>query len=555
MKKLLFALALGLLLVAALATTAMADNGPHGGTFSATTDACANCHRAHSAVIGENALLVQEAYHICMSCHDGTGAGTDVFDGVYNQAGSDTYYVDDLGMAQQVEGVDGMPLFGGGFVYAAMSTAWTGVAGFDNAVALPALGSAHVTSTHTVEGLPVWNGAAFVTASGSGTVWGSGANNSTNDTATLECISCHNPHGKAGWTYTSAAGNDEVATATYRLLRWIPEGSNGFTDPTAAGSEVNWTGGAYTNGSFFSDMKTSTATDDAVYNGWTVPDTVAAIGAEWYTINSDANMVTFAATADYRNTPFGLGDYSLNTENLYSTTFVVSIDDPAQKAFDNRWGMVNTAYFCAQCHDRYFNNSSLRNDEDRSNYCNTAADNVTAVAAPTALSDLHPVVAKQADCEASYTPVVRNGPLVWHWADLRSSGDSVYQYRHASGDFLRNSEDGTVTASHVYTITAPATVPATFNASSQSYRTCLSCHVAHGTSAVMGYTPADSTWIGNGLEGVSGMMDVADDPATPLVDETFVGGSLAGGSTLLRMDGRSICLRCHASAVASSIVP
>ena len=49
MKKFLLALAICSLIVFALVTTVMADNGPHG-SFAADTAACAGCHRVHTAV-------------------------------------------------------------------------------------------------------------------------------------------------------------------------------------------------------------------------------------------------------------------------------------------------------------------------------------------------------------------------------------------------------------------------------------------------------------------------------------------------------------------------
>ena len=88
MKRLLFGLALGMLMAAGFAGVAMADNGPHG-SFTATTDACASCHRVHTAQYGSNSLLVMNPESLCLSCHDGTGAGTNVEDGVYMQSGSD----------------------------------------------------------------------------------------------------------------------------------------------------------------------------------------------------------------------------------------------------------------------------------------------------------------------------------------------------------------------------------------------------------------------------------------------------------------------------------
>ena len=51
-------------------TPARADAGPHGG-FAANTDACAACHRAHSARGAE--LVVAAVPALCLACHDGSG--------------------------------------------------------------------------------------------------------------------------------------------------------------------------------------------------------------------------------------------------------------------------------------------------------------------------------------------------------------------------------------------------------------------------------------------------------------------------------------------------
>ena len=279
MKKLLIALALGVVLVLALATVASADNGPHG-SFTATTDACASCHRAHSAQYGSNALLIMDPEALCLSCHDGTGAGTNVEMGVYSQAGANNHY----GAAGTVvEGTDGASLFGGGFTDTLMATAWSGAVTANpafNAVSRPS------TSTHDIG----------VT----GTVWGSGAVNTPNGSMILECTGCHDPHGTAGYTNATASTtvcNPAIAAtdpctkkiASYRLLRFQPQGSGGFTAPATA---VNWSGGAMpTNG---------TAT-----TGWTVPDNFAAIGTEWYTIGTAG--------------AFAVGDYNAgNANNVYN---------------------------------------------------------------------------------------------------------------------------------------------------------------------------------------------------------------------------------------------
>lgn len=147
---------------------ALANGGPHGG-FTATTDACAGCHRSHSAQTAQ--LLTTSEPGLCLSCHDGSGANTNVIDGTYFGAG----------------------LRGGGFSNALMDVA------LDNsAVTTP------VTSSHTMNG-------------SLGTMWGNGAINSgAGPSYFMVCTDCHNPHGES----------------TYRMLRPIPVDS-GATVPVA----------------------------------------------------------------------------------------------------------------------------------------------------------------------------------------------------------------------------------------------------------------------------------------------------------------------------------
>lgn len=160
---------------------ARADNGPHGG-YTATTDACAGCHRAHTAQ-GASLLLAGSSTALCLTCHGatGTGADTDVVDGVYLER--------DGTAEDPAEGVVNQGLRGGGFQYARMDTGWTGAAS-----------PQAVTSAHLADG-------------GSGIAWGSGAIGSgAGEAITLACVSCHDPHGGAG------GGN----SPTYRLLRPTP---------------------------------------------------------------------------------------------------------------------------------------------------------------------------------------------------------------------------------------------------------------------------------------------------------------------------------------------
>ncbi len=156
-----------------------ADNGPHGG-YTATTDACAGCHRTHTAS-GPNLLLAPSITELCYTCHGSasTGADTNVANGIY---------LDRDATPGEGDGEVNRGLKGGGFVSARMDTDWDGVAN-----------AAPVTSSHILDG--------------SGTAWGGGdVGSGPGPTLTLSCVSCHNPHGRAG---TNGA-------PTYRILRAIP---------------------------------------------------------------------------------------------------------------------------------------------------------------------------------------------------------------------------------------------------------------------------------------------------------------------------------------------
>ena len=175
--------------------TAQADNGQHistaqgagvvGGLVNNAGARCASCHRAHTAK-AEYLLKVAQP-QLCYSCHaDGGGASTNVVSGVVMNTAK--------------------ALRGGGFEKALIGSA---LATKDTGAVDPATGRI-ATSNQTVPVL-----AAGVTTTSkhlidgvtAGTAYGNGTDASgAGKSLTLECGSCHDPHGN---------GN-------YRVLRPIP---------------------------------------------------------------------------------------------------------------------------------------------------------------------------------------------------------------------------------------------------------------------------------------------------------------------------------------------
>ena len=211
MKKLVF-LGLGSALIFTMGGVgpAQADNGVHNssaqgqntpGVIIANAGAgkCASCHRAHTA---KAEVLLKEAQPaLCYTCHGGGfGANTDVEFGVSGGSAA---------------------LRGGGFDEARID----GGNATKNMGALDPVSGRIATSGQTIGVLTgTLSTTAMVTTSKhqingttSGTAWGNGAIGSgIGKSLTLECGSCHNPHGN---------GN-------YRILRPIPVDS-GVTPATA----------------------------------------------------------------------------------------------------------------------------------------------------------------------------------------------------------------------------------------------------------------------------------------------------------------------------------
>lgn len=201
MKKLVLVTIVAFVLLFAMVGIASANGGPHGG-YTATTDACAGCHRAHTAS-GAKLLVANDTTSLCKSCHGTTGAGanTNVDDGLYLSSRDDAAANGNVGAGNTP---DNATLLGGGFLfYKTQAT----------------------TSSHDVSG-------TATAAWGNGSGRGSTAALST----ALTCASCHDPHGSPNYriikeTINGVAGLsvaqvDEGAAKDYDTENWGAGQSN-----------------------------------------------------------------------------------------------------------------------------------------------------------------------------------------------------------------------------------------------------------------------------------------------------------------------------------------
>lgn len=549
MKKFLFALVLGLILVLALASTVSADNGPHG-RFNGSTQACASCHRAHAGQsAGDMLLTASDVWSLCTSCHDGTGAYTNVVDGYYDDGTASAYgqrtTADDAGKTNwsNTTGQPNMGLFGGGFVHARMmtdygtnstantqtattntgNTYWTGTATdninasqtswavlnqYDPNSTLPT--GRDVTSAHKV-------GQTFLTPfTGSsvhaGTVWGGGtyvnsglatASAAAAGTLELECTSCHTPHGAGG----RVGGLDSGApTPSYRLLEFSPEGTEKYELPRYVSTTIS--GIQYVK--LFWDMPS--------VNGVTVPDS----STYWYTPNTDVTFdgslvaragsksgtelglftARFAGRGDYGGIyyayrmPAVVGGTSGSSSRL---SYITCTTPPSTTASTGLGGCgVSTAGVT-------WNNTPAQ--DVMGFWCATCHDRYLAPGGGSNGATTNP------------NPNVQAGVgLPNGGSRTTDSGDVAYHYRHRSQGV----------AGSLSTVTGAGFSPYSYNIGADSlfYKagsygggqyTCLSCHNAHGTVAQMTAFSMSATY--------------------------------SNSSALLKADNRAICLRCHAGTV------
>ena len=272
---------------------AQADNGPHSipiqtasttGIVIANVGAsqCASCHRAHTAQAVN--LLKQAQPGLCYTCHGSSAPGstTDVVNGSNGGAGA---------------------LRGGGFANAKIASAAAtkdmagtalsyGLPSVNQQIGVLSIGTVS-NSKHQIDGT-------------SGTAWGNGATGSgIGKSLTLECGSCHDPHGN---------GN-------YRILKPIPVDSGYAVHEIKAAA---------------TDPITLVVTPAVMSpaTGIKIPD--APVGAKVYT------------TTNY----WLSGDTNVLPDATASLTGALA-KDAAGVAIPVDGYIANIANWCTTCHTRY----------------------------------------------------------------------------------------------------------------------------------------------------------------------------------------------------------
>ncbi len=211
-------LAIGMIML--MGGTALANFGPHGGYGEFTdgangfpvdnrinpysgevdpdTDACAACHRAHTATspitwtdgggADKSALLIGDPTETqirdwCYTCHgnSGSGAATDVQDGIYDSAELPNNEGTNYATTQSED----QTILNGG--------------GFDR---LDGAGGAYTSSIHQVDGvtttLVAWGGTADKGGSTNESA-NTGGTREGGDMMSLDCADCHDVHGSSNY--------------------------------------------------------------------------------------------------------------------------------------------------------------------------------------------------------------------------------------------------------------------------------------------------------------------------------------------------------------------
>jgi predicted CXXCH cytochrome family protein len=500
------------------AIPALADGGPHvasinNGSGGINADNCAGCHRAHTA---QGPYLINQADEeaMCLSCHGaaGTGSTVDVMTGVQYT----------LGTAGTIRGTTILGAArNGGFDTARLDAGNAGREAYPRSATdisqRPKVGvgaAEPVTSAHlemTENGL-----------NQPGIAWGNGQTGA-GPTVTISCGSCHNPHGNG----------------QYRILNPIPEPLTGaaFND----GWVVDVIGSVATSNRVLTKVSSALLPGDAItiagttFNGNYV---VAAVGTHTLVDNPAptpdvvvpyftatgltglANSTTLAGTvtrtsgvkvtdAPLPNFPTDTRNYTViqvkGTQGTDATYMLEASDVVAARAsgtfngipgnygptggdyFHRNVPWTPTVNFPTECDPTVFQDTTAKPNCAQAN--DAPNGRPASVAASGQVSFSEQITAWCSTCHTRYfadrNPIPGGEPATGSAWQYPRPGDNLYKYQHR-------------------------TVP---------NRACVTCHVSHGTNAVM-TGPFSSTF-------------------------TYPNGTASASSRLLKIDNRGTCQACH----------
>ena len=304
-------------------------------------------------------------------------------------------------------------------------------------------------------------------------VWGNGGINSSVYGPTLakpmECTSCHNPHGN---------GN-------YRILDTLPEPVVGTPDPAVvvqALVRINpVTGAASATGTW--TAQAGQAILDTTYYPTRQKNYTVIAKTPAGTFNTAAQPIPLPGEPEFLLYTDQLGAYAGSTQyGDYLKKFLTyDVDEeatpgtPITNFYDGPNGHPAQGGFTA-AGGRYtdFPENLVAQP--------TAGRNYTTFG--------YQMTMWCTQCHTRY--------LGWSSSRSNASGDNTYMYRH----------------------------------STSKYRVCSTCHVSHGSNAIMNVDPNDGTTFSANLKFPDNQL------------HNFQAG-ISGDSRLLKLDNRGVCLECH----------
>jgi predicted CXXCH cytochrome family protein len=471
-------IAVGSLWLFLAAVPAFADGGPHiasenSGVSSLTTDSCAGCHRVHTAQAPM--LLKTDEEDLCLSCHGAavTGATTDVESGLqYAVDNNDTAIIGALRSGGFDQARIGDPA-----MYTYLSS--RGVS--KNSKVQVASTGEDVTSAH----LPDIAGLTQP-----GIAWGNGANGSgAGPAAIIGCASCHNPHGNGA----------------YRILNPIPAGTGinaAWTVPvvtygTPADTYVTLSSHGLLNG----DKVTVSGMTGGGNAGTTAaPATVVVVSDTSFTLvgvtggTGTGGVVTRVGGVKVLDD--ATTDPTTTTRNY--TVIQTAAGTTGTPAASATLTAAEAQAFSATAGD-YFHYKVPWNGTTTNNDAPNGIAYATSGAAVFNTGFNQQITAWCASCHTRYwawtEPVDEPGESGAAY-DTSRPGDTVFTYQHRTRG--------------------------------ASGRACTTCHVSHGSNALMdGDFSSDYIWPNQ----VPGDIDVD--------------GAGSDNSRLLKVDNRGTCVLCH----------